>query len=137
MASAIMQNLLAPEKRDKFIISSAGLYALEGQDMSSLAKTALREIDIEPPEHISTQLTNELAEDADLLLAMTGQQKDFLPAQYPGAMNKTYLLSQYAHGKNMFVPEDIEDPFGMDLDAYRKARDQIRSYVSTIVANSS
>ena len=54
---------------------------------------------------------------------MTGAHYDRLCELYPDCADKVFTL----------LPEDIDDPFGGDLEAYRRAAAQIDAGVRSII----
>lgn len=71
MAAAIF-DALADERSLNLLASSAGVAAFEGAPMDQKARAALEEIGIYPEaHHQARQVSRELLEDAELVLAMT------------------------------------------------------------------
>ena len=68
-------------------------------------------------------LTPELARDARYLVCMTGAHYDRLCELFPDCADKVFTL----------LPEDISDPFGGDLETYRRAAAEIDKGVRSII----
>jgi len=71
--------------------------------------------------HKSKQLEEKLINGADLILTMTEKHRDFVSKLFPGS--NSYTLLGYSTGKD----EDISDPWGKDLGAYKKTATEIAS----------
>ncbi len=80
--------------------------------------------------HRSRLLTPELLGWADIVLAMAPSH--LLAVTSMGGSEKVAMLTDFLEGPDMGLP--IEDPFGGDLDAYRRAFDQIRMGVDAVLA---
>lgn len=79
---------------------------------------AERGIDISA--HRACDLTREAVEEADLILVMSGNQKEIVERYFPESRGKTYLLSEIV-GKE----KDIWDPYGGLLEPYRRCADEL------------
>ena len=116
MAAAIL-NKIAVENDLDVRIESAGLMANDGDPASEYAVEAMREMGIDMSEHRSKTVTEEMVEQADLILTMTEGQRVMINGVAP---EKTYTLMEYAGDSG-----DISDPFGGDLDEYMETAQQI------------
>lgn len=109
-------------------VLSAGISADEGSPISENAITAMA--DVHDIAHYRAKMVNEdLIHQADIILTMTRVHKDRLISRYKGIEEKTYLLNAYAYG----IEEDVEDPFGGDLEIYNSARNKIYNAVQSII----
>ena len=91
---------------------------------AEFAVTAARERGADISNHHSRLLNQGVLDNAKYIFCMTAAHYDHLLEQYPGVREKTYLLAD----------EDIADPFGGDLMAYRIAADEIYEAVRIIIA---
>ncbi len=112
------------EARTGLAAASAGLYTTGGMPASEFAVTAARERGADISNHHSRLLNQGVLNNAKYIFCMTAAHYDHLLEQYPGVREKTYLLAD----------EDIADPFGGDLMAYRIAADEIYEAVRIIIA---
>lgn len=103
--------------------ASAGLFTQDGFPASANAVTAAGELGADISAHRSRMLTPETAQGARYLVCMTGAHYDRLCALYPDCADKVFTL----------LPADIDDPFGGDLEAYRRAASQIDAGVRSII----
>ncbi|MBI2264314.1 MAG: low molecular weight protein arginine phosphatase [Armatimonadetes bacterium] len=91
---------------DPFSISSAGLYALDGQQAAPEAVATLRERGVDLAPHRSRRLSGEMVEETDLLLTMTRRQKTEVERKWPEASpRKVFTLKEYVTGE----PSDPEE----------------------------
>jgi protein-tyrosine-phosphatase len=71
----------------------------------------------------------ELLEEADLIIAMTDQQRSELSAKFPGAAGRpVYTLREFAGEIG-----DIEDPYEKGDEVFAACRDEIKRLLPRIV----
>lgn len=128
MAAALMKEM-AKEKGLDVNVKSAGLFAWDGQEASREAIQVMKEEGIDIKDHRSNIIYRNLVEDADLILTMGVNHKEQLLSKYSFLRGKVYTLKEYAYGKE----EDIEDPFGRGIQAYIKAKEEIKKAIEKIV----
>ncbi len=120
-------------------VQSAGVAAVPGMSAASQAIEVLKEKGISM-EHTSRPLTEELVEWADLILTMTGSHKQLVLSQFPKSVDKVYILKEYiikADGTgsdevNKKMEEgnpDISDPFGGDVEVYRRSAEELEKAI--------
>ena len=68
-------------------------------------------------------LTHEMAQSARYLVCMTGAHYDRVCELFPDCADKVFTLTQ----------RDVSDPFGGDLDTYRRAASEIDEGVRSII----
>lgn len=113
MAAALLQRRL-----DGVRVRSAGLAAEVGQPAEAGAIAALAEIGIDIGAHRATQLTRELANNAQLILTMTAAQKRSLESLYPLMRGRIFAIRG-------FDDTDIDDPMGLPILAFRTCREAV------------
>ena len=94
----------------------------------------MNEIDLSIDKHKSKQIDRDLAEWADLILAMDSAVQEQLAVMYPEVEDKIKLLKEYVFGTD--AEEDslnIEDPYGEDLETYQETRDDIKNTIDALV----
>ena len=107
---------------------SAGLYAENGTPISRHACLALELDGVLPVKerdyhnHTAHTITEEDAEHADLLVAMTPAHAMELMMRFPAAAKRIVLM-----------PTAISDPFGGDLSIYRKCLSEITDGVRKLL----
>lgn len=118
MAEAIFR-FLFPES--EFVPFSRGL-AADGSHISDNAVRALEERGVVPcaganyREHVARTVTGEDIERAQYVVGITSSHAMSLIMNFPASASKIYSM-----------PEDIPDPYGGDLDAYRRCLEKIES----------
>lgn len=105
---------------------SRGIYA-EGTGASEGAVRAMEKRGIDISNHVSTQLTIEDVEAADLVLTMTKGHKAVVINAVPDAHDKVFTLGEYAGG------DEISDPYGGNEAVYDACADEIYNYIERIV----
>ena len=90
---------------------------------SQNAVTAAAELGADITAHRSRMLTPALAHEARYLVCMTGAHYDRLCELFPDCADKIFTLTQ----------QDISDPFGGDLETYRRAAAEIDAGVRSII----
>lgn len=116
----------------EFEVSSAGLYASEGDPISENAVRALEEAGIEPlpprdyHAHRAHRLTAAEAECCDILVGMTPEHALGLMMQFPAIASRVRTM-----------PQAIPDPFGKDLAAYRASLAAITAGVRELLFGTS
>ncbi len=124
--SPMLEYLLKQElpKRgfEEVTVSSAGTGTVDGEPASTHAITAMQEIGIDIADHRSRQVTADLVEAADGIVALTvqhGVQLAFLHGADP---------------KKILVPGNgIPDPYGCDLATYRRCREELLAALPQLV----
>lgn len=120
MAAALAGDLLKQRERPAVIIS-AGTLNLVGKPADRHAIAALEEIGISLDGHRSQGVNNPLVRMADHLIVMAPRHATELIKAHPALKPKIVRLWQH----HPTVIEQIDDPIGQDLDAFRECRDVI------------
>ena len=127
IAEAVLLRLLASRGvADRYEVRSGGVapFARDGSLVSLDARFVLRDIGIELPAGAgATDLKRQrhLLEEADLILAMTDEQRRMLAAGFPEAGGKPVVLLRELAGES----GDIADPSMQSEDVFRHCRDEI------------
>ena len=125
MAAAMAKKLLAERGRMDIEVMSAGTAAAEGAPASEGAYLVGLEKGLDISGHAATFLTREVVGAADLVLVMSTHH--VARAQALGGKS-VFLLGEYA-GRH-FTEAEVEDPFGGDLDDYRRTYAQLETMMS-------
>lgn len=97
---------------DRVLCQSAGLSAVEGDPVASNAAVVCREIGVDISGHTARRLTGDELPVWDLF--------------FPMSRTHAYILEQAgASPQKIYVPQEIADPFGGDLETYRRCRDTL------------
>lgn len=102
-------------------IISRGFGCCEPANNNSIA--VMSEVGIDIKNHISNRITPDEAQNADVIICMTESHKQLLTASGHNK-NNIYVLSG-----------GIPDPFGCDIDTYRKCRDTIFAGIDKLISD--
>ncbi|MDO4269981.1 MAG: low molecular weight protein arginine phosphatase [Eubacteriales bacterium] len=111
------------EEKTGLTAVSAGLFTQDGLPASQNAQTAAKELGADLSRHRSRLLTPEMARGAKYLVCMTGAHYDTLCERFPDCRDKIFTL----------LPTDISDPFGGDLETYRRAAAEIDRAAKSVI----
>ena len=111
------------EEQTGLAAASAGLFTQDGLPASDNAVTAAKELGADISAHRSRMLTHDMAQSARYLVCMTGAHYDRVCELFPDCADKVFTLTQ----------RDVSDPFGGDLDTYRRAAAEIDAGVRSII----
>ena len=126
--SPMAEAILKSKKIAGIEVRSAGVYAVDGADLSPQAKQVLEDEQISFS-HQSKLLQQEDMDWADLILTMTAQHKQYLQDRYPDAAGKIYTLKEYAGETD----PDVVDPFGGPVSLYKQTFSELQSLIERIV----
>lgn len=130
MAQAIF-NALAADGGLPYRAESAGTAALEGEPMAPNSVAVLEESGIYPETHRARQVSESMIEEATLVLVMSPRHAAAL-RRLPGQSSaKIRTLPEYALGSS--EQEEIPDPSGLTLVAYRSVLRQLYEHVERTV----
>ena len=106
-------------------VESAGTRALEGQPMPIETQQVARELGVADPEqHRARQLTEQMLDDADLVLAMTREHRRLIVELNPRAARRTLTIRELARYAAVVTDEDIQSelaPSQLGQEAMLKA----------------
>ncbi len=129
MAEALLRHHLPPDS--PWRVASAGTAASQGEPASAQAVAALDEIQIDHTRHYSRRLTEKLAGEAQVIVAMTRGHRDEILARFPIARQKVFLLR--AFDPRAREDKDLPDPIGGNLTTYRQCREAIAAAIPELV----
>lgn len=130
MAEGLLKDM-AGKKRIELNVTSAGIFAFDGQEVSREASYVMKEEGIDISQHRAKIIHRDLLESADLILTMSRSHKRELLGKYDFLKDKVYTLKEYAYKRE----EDVEDPFGRGIGAYRKAKEEIKKALEELIDN--
>jgi protein-tyrosine-phosphatase len=107
-------------------VDSAGAIA-GGAPATLNAIRLMREYGLDLSNHQSKLLVGRLVKWADLILVMQARQKQVVVSRYPGAAEKTYVLSEYVGEKG-----EVPDPIGCGIGAYEDCVAVLSSLLSKL-----
>lgn len=117
-------------------VESAGTFAAEGAGATPEAARVMKEMGLSLKRHEARQFTRELADEADLILAVAKEQMEQMEVIAPEDTEKMHTLLGYAlgvHGDPPGTEYDIMDPFDEGLEEYRECAEQLNDAVIKLV----
>jgi protein-tyrosine-phosphatase len=120
MAAVLAAKMLA-QTGLKIPVLSAGIAASPDCSASTNAVTVMGEEGCDLLSHRSQRLTEDLLNQAKLVLTMTSGHQTAVVSFCPSASGKVFTLNGYAG-----CGQDIDDPFGGDCGVYRDCAKQIK-----------
>lgn len=124
MAEAILKH----KKLKNVEVRSAGIYALEGSQMSENSSVILDQENL-AHQHSAHQINGEDVAWADLILTMTIGHKEMLIRNFEGAYEKTYTLKEYA---TPYSARDVFDPYGGDVTLYKQTFEELKQAIDEL-----
>lgn len=109
----------------KVSVGSAGVAAMPGQPASRETSAILKDRGASIKKFRSRQLDEELAQEADLIIAMSSSHADVLRRLLPEVGGKVNLLTDFIDPEEGLVDADVPDPFGMSRAAYEEVSEVI------------
>jgi|UniRef100_A0A7C6AFT9 tRNA threonylcarbamoyl adenosine modification protein (Sua5/YciO/YrdC/YwlC family) len=113
MAQGIIKTMLDTRYVE---VKSAGTAAMDGLPASENARAIVKEFGGDISDHRTRYLTEELIDEADLILVMEFKHYETVLEISPGSAIKTFLLKEY---KRRTKYNEVSDPVGRDLSTYR------------------
>lgn len=121
--SPMGEALLRERLSNEYSVSSAGLGALVNHPADPHSVTIMDELGVDITAHRARQINEQILRENDLILVMTKKQQSHLESEFPFARGKVFRMG---HWGNL----DIEDPYRLEMDNFRKAYDEIDAGVS-------
>ncbi len=109
---------------------SAGIWAINGYSATDFAIQTMKEMKLDLDGHHSQPVTESLLEENKLILCMEKEQVTFLKFNFSNHDGKVFLLSEMAGEEN-----DILDPVGYSLQAYKTTANKILNYLEKGLQN--
>lgn len=108
-------------------ITSAGVAAWSQSPASNHAVEAVKEMGLDLSGHLSNQLQSENLDEYDIILTMTKAHRQIICDMNIKAADKVFTLYEYVNEEG-----DIEDPFGKDLEVYKKCAAQLEDLIKRL-----
>ena len=113
---------------DKFTFQSAGVFAQDNQPASNNSQKAIKSKLLSLENHRSQQLTQELIDQAYMILGMTSSHIQQLGFQYKRLPEKIFPFRYWLESSEI----DIPDPFGGNLNEYQNCLESIEECIPSI-----
>jgi protein-tyrosine phosphatase len=97
IAEGFLRQVLGERRIDGVQVESAGVSGLDGSPAVHEAVSALAERGVDISSHLARTLTRRMAESADLVLAMTSDQRDAMARLAPTAADRTFTLKELVY----------------------------------------
>jgi protein-tyrosine phosphatase len=125
MAVGLLRRRLASDElSDEVIVSSAGIYGLEGSPASAPGVEVLAERGIDISDHVARRISERELKEADLVLVMEEQQRRTLFHSYPQHLAKVFLLSEMSGDYG-----DVQDPYRRPKGEYALCADRLETLI--------
>ena len=126
MAEQLMRQRLASKKKCRpdeledhgVVIRSAGLAAATGSPAAAEAVTVMKDHGLDLGKHEAQPLTEQLVRYADVIITMTRGHMQSIVDRWPQAAERARML--------LSDENDVPDPIGRPLDAYRQCAEQMK-----------
>jgi len=126
MAEAMFNKLSTFEEVEAF---SAGISVVHGSRTSKhTANLISSNFDLDISERSSVQLTEDMIEDSDLILTMTGYMRDLLKNHFNSEKEKIYTINEFVE-----LQGDIMDPYGGDINIYEATFNMLRKSIELLL----
>lgn len=132
MAAGLLQHALAaqPEPLKSLRVISAGVAARPGEPASENSVIALKKVGIDLSNHHSQALTQQILNDAFIVLCMTESHRAMIQVQAEPVPPNLFLFRE-------FMPENVDreigDPYGGPLKIYEMARDEMVEAIPALI----
>lgn len=134
--SAMAHKLLEKKLKDNNIqnveVYSCGIYAVDGDYSTYNAEEVMKYYDVDMRSHRATNIKNSKIQEMDLILCATMQHKNIVINIFPNLKEKVYTIKEYVKD-NDSESLDINDPWGYDIDVYKKCASQIDMCLEKLV----
>ena len=125
MAHGLLEKRLEEKKIANVKVYSCGIYAEDGDGATYNAIEAIKEYGVDLRNHRATAISNSAIQEMDLILCMTRSHKASVLQLYPELQGKVYTLKEYTGYQEKVNDWDIPDPWGYDLDTYRRCAEEL------------
>ena len=132
MAAALLQHALAaqPEPLRSLKVSSAGVAGRGGDRVSENSVIALKKVGLDIASHVSRPLTQEMLNEAALVLCMTESHRAMIRLQADPAPKNIFLFREFMPQRG---DKEIGDPYGGPLKVYEAARDEMVEAIPSLL----
>jgi protein-tyrosine phosphatase len=118
MAVGILRRLLEEKESREIEVESAGIAAYAGSPATLFAVDTCRNFGLDISQHTARQITQEIAQAADLILVMAPEHLDYISNLNRSLLEKTFLLKAFPGQGEKGRNYTIKDPIGGDQQAY-------------------
>lgn len=120
MAEGICRKMLSDRKIKNITCRSCGLAAFTGDSASPNAVAVTKEMGVDISNHRATVINQYILDETDVAVCMTERHKQ--------------ALMSVAHKGRILVPQnEISDPYGGDLETYRRCALELKAYIEKLL----
>ena len=130
MAEGLLRHLLPPPLESQVRVSSAGTYAMHGNQPAPHAVTTMARLGIDISAHRARMVSRELLRRTDLSLVMERGHLNTLRTMLLFGKSNIKMLTAFAPGEN---EPDVADPYGGPLEMYEQSLIAIRPAVEGVI----
>jgi protein-tyrosine-phosphatase len=133
MGAGLLAHALAgqPEPLKSLQVISAGVAARAGEPVSENSVVALRKVGIDIASHVSRPLTQQLLDEAAVILCMTESHRAMIQLHADRPPRHLYLFREFMPQRGH---KEIPDPFGGPIKLYEAARDEMVEAIPSLLA---
>lgn len=133
MAAGLLKKML--KGKGDYKIITAGTATVKGIRPTAEALQVMSEQGVDVSNHQSSPLSDEMIDEADLILVMEKMHKENILMRRLNADNKVHLLTEFGRKEleDKLVDPNIPDPIGKSLEFYRKVFDIIKESAARVV----
>lgn len=126
MAAGILNHELSKRGlASEFLVESAGIWGVSDLPVVPEVMKIMNERGIDVSHHRSRIITEEIIDEADLILTMERSHKEAIFAEFPGRQLNLYLISELV-GKKF----NIEDPINKSINVFVETADILTDLIS-------
>ncbi|MDR1255844.1 MAG: low molecular weight protein arginine phosphatase [Puniceicoccales bacterium] len=111
-----------------FSVLSAGVSAQNGEPASKHAAQVASELGLSLDKHAARRVDRNLLKGVDLILCMTGTHKLHLLHNFENLEGKCFTFAECV------ISQDISDPYGRDIEAYREIAAAIKNSMPDLLS---
>lgn len=132
MGAGLLQHALSGqlEPLHSYKVSSAGVAARSGERVSENSVIALKKVGIDISRHTSRPLTQEMLDQAAVVLCMTESHRAMIRLQADRTPKHLYLFREFMPQRG---DKEICDPYGGPLKVYETARDEMVEAIPSLL----
>lgn len=137
LAEALLRDYVAGKRLDDRIsVSSAGTFALNGNQATAQAIRAGAAWGLDLSAHRAREVKASIMEENDIILGMTRRHCDELAGEFPRHKNKIYLALLFPRKLSPDEPGgiDVPDPIGLSVDYYAQVLELMKPALPRILA---
>jgi low molecular weight protein-tyrosine phosphatase len=126
MAEGFLRRELEQRAIEGIRVESSGLSGWEGSPATSEGVEALAEYGLDISEHKARRLTRDMAERADLVVAMSAEHREGVARLVPSAASRTFTIKELVYLLESFPIQAVQGSAAQQLRASVKAATDLR-----------